>query len=83
MNNRENSGNARIESLVGKIVANMAMFESTHDAIWRSGLVGILSAFKSNSNLLVTLPAAKALDNLDTTYSGVKYGPGVYPMMDR
>jgi len=80
---RENSGNARIESLVGKIVANMAMFKSTHDAIWRSGLVGILSAFKSNSNLLVTLPAAKALDNLDTTYSGVKYGPGVYPMMDR
>ena len=80
---RENAHNARLQSLVGKILANMAMFPSTHDAIWRSGFVGILSQWKGSANLLVTLPAAKALDNLDGSYSRVKYGPGVYPILDR
>jgi len=80
---RENPHNARLQSLVGKILANMAMFPSTHDAIWRSGFVGILGRWKGSPNLLVTLPAAKALQNLDRSYSTVKYGPGVYPILDR
>merc|ERR1719295_1350479 len=52
---RENAHNSRLQSLVGKILANMAMFPSTHQAIFRSGFVGVLAEWKQSPNLLVTL----------------------------
>ena len=64
----------------GKIVANISLHEETHEAVFRSGWVGILAAWKQDPNLLVTLPATKALCNLDQKYGDV-YMPGVYLLM--
>ena len=79
---KEHRDNARIKSLVGKILANMAVFESTHRSIFQSGFIGILAGWKQDPNLLVTLPATKALKNLDQTENRV-YGPGIYVMLDK
>ena len=79
---RDHKNNARIKSLIGKIVANMAMFPSTHQAIFQSGFVGILSDWKQNPNLLITLPASRALANLDQDFSPI-YRPGLYPILDK
>ena len=57
--------NSKIKSIIGKILANMSLFASTHKAIYSSGWVGILAQWKQSPNLLVTLPAIKALCNLD------------------
>ena len=64
----------------GKIIANISLHEETHEAVFRSGWVGILAAWKQDPNLLVTLPATKALCNLDQKYGDV-YMPGVYLLM--
>jgi len=88
---RDHPDNARIKSLIGKIVANMAMFTSTHTSLFRSGFVSILSQWRQDPNLLVTLPASRALANLDQDFAGSaasggngpRYGPGVYPMLSQ
>jgi hypothetical protein len=41
------------------------LFPETHKKIFSSGWVGILCEWKQSQNLLVTLPATKALCNLD------------------
>ena len=64
----------------GKILANISLHEETHEAVFRSGWVGILAAWKQDPNLLVTLPATKALCNLDQKYGDV-YMPGVYLLL--
>ena len=66
--------------LSGKILANISLHEETHEAVFRSGWVGILAAWKQDPNLLVTLPTTKALCNLDQKYGDV-YMPGVYLLM--
>ena len=67
-------------SFSGKILANISLHEETHEAVFRSGWVGILAAWKQDPNLLVTLPATKALCNLDQKYGDV-YMPGVYLLL--
>ena len=67
-------------SFLGKILANISLHEDTHEAVFRSGWVGILAAWKQDPNLLVTLPATKALCNLDQKYGDV-YMPGVYLLL--
>ena len=59
----------------------MAMFPATHMALFKAGFVGILAQWKDDPNLLVTLPATRALANLDSRY-GPKYAPGVYLMLN-
>ena len=76
----EHGGNPQIKSLIGKILANMAMYPSTHMALFSAGFVGILSQWKNDENLLVTLPATRALANMDCQF-GPKYAPGVYLML--
>ncbi len=72
----------RIVSLVGKIVANIAMHEETHDALFATGWVNLLAGWKQNPNLLVTLPATKALSNMDQAFSGGEvFQPGIYLML--
>ena len=77
----EHGKNPQIKSLIGKIIANMAMFPSTHKALFSAGFVGILSGWKNDPNLLVTLPATRALANLDCQY-GPKYAPGIYLILN-
>ena len=61
--------NSRIKSIIGKILANMSLFPETHKALFSSGWVGILARWKQSPNLLVTLPATKALCNLDQVFT--------------
>ena len=77
----EHGSNPQIKSLIGKIVANMAMFPSTHMSLFKAGFVGILAQWKDDPNLLVTLPATRALANLDCRF-GPKYAPGIYLMLN-
>ena len=58
----------------------MAMYPSTHTSLFSAGFVGILSQWKNDENLLVTLPATRALANMDSRF-GPKYAPGVYLML--
>lgn len=77
---RDHPNDAKIKSLIGKILANLSLHEETHQAIFESGLIGVLAAWKQEPNLLVTLPATKALCNLDQEYGDV-YEPGVYLLL--
>ena len=47
----------------------------------RAGWVGILAKWKQNPNLLVSLPATKALCNMDQEYGGHKFEPGIYLLL--
>ena len=47
----------------------------------RSGWVGILASWKQNPNLLVSLPATKALCNMDQEYGGHRFEPGIYLLL--
>jgi len=73
--------NARIKSLIGKILSNVSLHPSHHQAIFRSGWVGILASWKQNPNLLVSLPATKALCNMDQEYGGHRFEPGIYLLL--
>lgn len=73
--------NARIKSLIGKILSNISMHPAHHRAIFLSGWVGVLAAWKQSPNLLVSLPATKALCNLDQEFGGHKFEPGIYLLL--
>jgi hypothetical protein len=62
----------------GKIIANISLFPETHSTLFSSGWVGILAEWARNSNLLISLPASKALSNLDQKYGKCTYSPGIY-----
>jgi len=70
----------RLKSLIGKILANMSLFTETHHSIFASGWVGVLAQWNRDPNLLVSLPAAKALGNLDQNFASAKFAPGIYLM---
>ncbi len=56
------------------------MHEETHDRLFAAGWVGVLARWKRDSNLLVTLPATKALCNMDQVgprLSTQKYASGM------
>jgi pimeloyl-ACP methyl ester carboxylesterase len=73
--------NPRIKSLIGKILANISLYPQHHENLFRNGWVGRLAAWKQDPNLLVNLPATKALCNLDQEYGVHRYQPGVYLML--
>merc|ERR1719289_164840 len=73
--------NARIKSLIGKIISNFSLHEPMHQAIFKSGWVGILAAWKQHPNLLVSLPATKALSNMDQEFGQHVYKPGIYLLL--
>ncbi|XP_023343627.1 protein SERAC1, partial [Eurytemora carolleeae] len=73
--------NPRIKSLIGKILANISLYPQHHSNLFRNGWVGVLAAWKQDPNLLVSLPATKALCNLDQEFGVHKYEPGVYLML--
>merc|ERR1711962_528767 len=60
--------NIRIKSLIGKILSNFSLHTQLHQAIFQSGWVEILAAWKHHPNLLKSLPATKALSNMDSEY---------------
>jgi len=70
--------NLRLKSIIGKIIANISLFPETHKALFASGWIGQLSDWTRDPNLLISLPATKALANLDQEYGQSKYAPGVY-----
>ena len=78
---REYRDNPRILSLVGKIVANLSLHPEVHDVLFATGWVGVLAAWKQDPNLLVTLPATKALCNMDQAYGKDVYEPGIYLLL--
>lgn len=73
--------NPRIKSIIGKILSNISLHTEFHKAIFQSGWVGLLATWKQHENLLISLPATKALCNLDQEYGGHKYEPGIYLML--
>ena len=73
--------NPRIKSIIGKILSNISLHPEFHKAIFQSGWVGLLANWKQHENLLISLPATKALCNLDQEYGGHKYEPGIYLML--
>jgi len=73
--------NARIKSLIGKILSNVSLHPQHHQAIFKSGWVGMLASWKQNPNLLVSLPATKALCNMDQEFGGNKFEPGIYLLL--
>eukprot|EP00095_Tigriopus_kingsejongensis_P002615 snap_masked-scaffold1452_size40707-processed-gene-0.5 protein:Tk02615 transcript:snap_masked-scaffold1452_size40707-processed-gene-0.5-mRNA-1 annotation:"protein serac1" len=77
---REYPHDAKLKSLIGKILANISLHEDCHEAIFASGWVGLLARWKQDPNLLVTLPATKALCNLDQKFGHV-YQPGIYLLL--
>jgi pimeloyl-ACP methyl ester carboxylesterase len=73
--------NPRIKSLIGKILANICLHEEHHDFLFRTGWVGVLAAWKQDPNLLISLPAIKALCNLDQDFGVHKYDAGIYLLL--
>jgi len=73
--------NPRIKSLIGKILANICLYPEHHSSLFRNGWVGILARWKQDPNLLVNLPATKALCNLDQQFGVHRYHPGIYLML--
>jgi len=73
--------NVRIKSIIGKILSNISLHPEYHRAVWQAGWVGLLAEWKQDPNILVSLPATKALCNLDQEFGGHKYGPGIYLML--
>jgi len=70
--------NPRIKSLVGKILSNIALYPSHHESLFKSGWVRTLATWKVSPNLLVSLPATKALANMDVEYGVHTFKPGIY-----
>jgi len=70
--------NPRIKSLVGKILSNISLHPTHHDALYKSGWVSTLASWKASPNLLVSLPATKALANMDVEYGVHTFMPGIY-----
>jgi len=75
--------NFRLKSLIGKIVANLSLSPENQQAIFRSGLVGLLASFKNSDNLLVSLPASRALANLDQEFGASIFHPGIYLLLPK
>jgi len=73
--------NPRIKSLIGKILANICLYPHHHQKLFRNGWVGILARWKQDANLLISLPATKALCNLDQEFGVHRYHPGIYLML--
>ena len=48
--------------------------------VFASGWVGELAKWNRNPNLLLSLPAAKALSNLDQKFGQCTFAPGIYLM---
>ncbi|CAB4057163.1 SERAC1 [Lepeophtheirus salmonis] len=71
----------KVKCLIGKIIANMSLHPKFHKILFTSGWVGILAKWKQDPNLLINLPATKALCNMDQKYLKHKYEPGVYLML--
>ena len=73
--------NVRLKSLIGKIIANICLFAETHQHLYASGWVRILAKWSRDPNIVVNLPAIKALANLDQYYAKNTYAPGIYLML--
>ena len=73
--------NIRLKSLIGKIIANMCLFQENHTQLAASGWIGVLAKWSRDKNILVNLPALKALANLDQKFADCSYGPGIYLML--
>jgi len=77
---QEYPNHLRLRSLIGKVIANISLFPETHQTIFASGWVRVLAEWNRDQNLLVSLPASKALSNLDQKYGQCKFAPGIYLM---
>ena len=77
---QEYPNHLRLRSLIGKVIANISLFPETHKTIFASGWVGVLAQWHRDANLLISLPASKALSNLDQKYGQCKFAPGIYLM---
>ena len=72
-------GSVRIKSLIGQILANICQHPHLHRAVWAGGWVGRLATWRSARQLEVSLPAEKALANMDTELvAGRTFSPGIY-----
>ncbi len=79
---REHPNNPMIKSLIGKIIANLCLSKETHLDVFASGWIRKLSEWRRHSNLLISLPAIKALRNLDQESCGeTVLKPGLYQLL--
>lgn len=73
--------NLSIQSLVCQIIANLALEEKLHKSLFMSGWLGILASWVNCSEVQLSIPANKALANIDRDYaSEVLFEDGVYPL---
>lgn len=73
--------NAQLKSLIGKILANLSLYPANLEPLFKSGWVGLLASWKQSSNLVISLPAIKALSNMDQQFSKHLLQPGVYLLL--
>jgi len=73
--------NPQLKSLIGKILANLSLYPANLEPLFKSGWVGLLASWKQSPNLVVSLPAIKALSNMDQQFSRHLLQPGVYLLL--
>ncbi|XP_064465929.1 protein SERAC1-like [Ornithodoros turicata] len=76
---REHPSDLELHSLVAQMVANMALDSSLHARLFQSGWVSVLAKWIRSSEVLISLPAARALANMDSdSMWSTKYEDGIY-----
>uniref|UniRef100_A0A667WR10 Protein SERAC1 n=1 Tax=Myripristis murdjan TaxID=586833 RepID=A0A667WR10_9TELE len=68
----------KIQRNIVRIIGNLAINESVHQAIVQSGWVSVLAEMMQSPHIMQASHAARALANLDRETVGEKYQDGVY-----
>lgn len=58
-------GKSDVQSLISQILGNLALDSELHEAMFRAGWVKILATWMRSPTIAVSLPAARALANMD------------------
>lgn len=75
----EHPDSVQLHSLAAQALANLSLEPELHHVLFRSGWVGILARWLRSPETLLSLPAGRALANMDTDSPWpLGYGDGVY-----
>uniref|UniRef100_T1JG54 Protein SERAC1 n=1 Tax=Strigamia maritima TaxID=126957 RepID=T1JG54_STRMM len=72
------SPQVQVCSLVAQIIGNLALDDSLHSLIYEAGWVRLLAQWLKNENIEISVPAARALANLDRDALKDFFDDGVY-----
>ena len=70
--------NVKIKTLIGQVLSNICLHQDYHQAVWKSGWVGILADWRQKTQLEISLPAEKCLANMDVEFGSHTFNPGIY-----